>query len=533
MGSADAGSSPPPTSNGGFAGQPSDDGQPKLLAFEAFPGIDALAARTQIQLKVRALPAKVYHLRFALPTSGGDPLDAVLDHAEADTGADGIATVQLTAPSTPTTFDVRANAGTRSASVSVTVKDTGFATLQVRPLYAGSGFRAITTWVASAYTNKSCAELTGIPIEDGPLQDLPAAADAAPQLANVPADTRLAVTLRSGHFVGGCTSVEKVPPGPASEPQVVFVTVFDRPIDLGASPLAVSLGASVPNEAWNGLLESSGNAVLQALQGTSTDDVDTLLDAMREASGSSRQVFETTRTAEGWDDLLRSHWGAGAATKLRGRATVWLAAGRQRFSANDHLFTGSLTPISQPDNPLDQRRADFRLLQVAGLDGAESGFVDQAQVSWSASSDDWLHIETDLYLVLSRLAEALAEAAALEGVDAGDATSAEGLLAKELDCAGLGDALAAAGPSPDLAYDVCDAACLMSLCEAGVAAIWQRGGEATGLSPARLRVTATGKSRVGDSAEVVGVSGTWIGSLTAGEELMTTSGVLTAVAPAP
>ena len=229
---------------------------------------------------------------------------------------------------------------------------------------------------------------------------------------------------------------------------------------------------------------------------------------------------------------MRARWGAPAATKLRDTASLWLAAGRQKFSANDHLFTGILTPISQPADPLDQRSADFRLLQVAGLNGAESGFVDRAQASWSASSDDTLQIGTDLYLVQSRLAEALAEAAALEGVESTDASSAAGLLAKTLDCAGFADALAAAGASPDLGYDACDAACLMSLCETGISAIWRRGGEATGLSPARLRITATGAARVGDMAEVVGVSGTWIGSLTAGDSTSTTSGVLTGVAPA-
>jgi hypothetical protein len=489
-----------------------------------------LVAREQTELRVQALPPKVYHLRFALPTSGGDPLDAVLDHAEVDTGADGIASVQLTAPSTPTTFDVRASVGSRSALLTVTVKDTGFATLQVQPLYAG--FRTITTWVASAYTEKTCAQLSGIPPEDGPLQTLPAAAVAAPQLSLVPAGTQLAVTLRSGHFVGGCASVEKVPPGPADKPQVVQVTVLDRPIDLGGSPLAVSFGASASDTTWSSLLESSQTVMLQAMLGTSTDDVDALLDAMREASGNALQTFETTRKAESWDDLLRLHWGATAATKLRDTSSAWLLLGRQKFATSEHLFTGTLTPIEQPGDPLDQRSADFTLLSVADLPGAQSGFVDRAKVSWSASPDDTLVIGTDLYLVQSRLAAALAEAAAQGDVAAADAASAPALLAEALDCAGLCAALAAAGPSAELAYDACDADCLTSLCQSGVAAIWGRGGDATGLTPARLSLTATGGARVGDVAQVVGVSGTWIGSLTAGEATSATGGVLTGVAPA-
>lgn len=516
----------------GVAGQPSDDGTPESLQFELSDSelVRPLVARQQVTLRVQALPAKVYHLRFALPTSGGDPLDAVLDQAEVDTGADGIATVLLTAPSAPTTFDVRATAGGRTATLSVAVQDTGFATLQVQPLYAG--FRTITTWVASAYPEKTCAELSGVPPEDGPLQTLPAAAVAAPILPRVPASTRLAVTLRSGHFVGGCASVEKVPPGPENKPQIVEVTVLDRPIDLGSSPLAVSFGAAVPETTWSGLLEASQTGMLQAMLGTSTDDVDAVLDAMREASGSALQSFETTRKAEGWDDLLRAHWGNNAATKLRDTTATWLLAGRQTFDASSRLFTGTLTPIPQPGDPLDQRSADFTLLSVAGLAGVNSGFVDRAKVSWSASSGDTLVIGTDLYFIQSRFAAALAEAAARGQVEAADPPSGPALLAEALDCAGLGAALVAAGTSSGVAYDDCDADCLTSLCQTGVAAIWTRAGEATGLAPARLSLTATGTARVGDAAEVVGVSGTWIGALTTAETDTATGGLLTGVAPA-
>ena len=524
--SSDAGLS----GTGNFGGSASHGGQPNLgdqptsLAFET---VGDLPARAQITLKVRALPPKTYQVRFALPVGGVDPLDAVLDQANATTDAQGIASVTLTAPSAPASFQVRASVGSVSTSLTINVNDTGFATLQVQPLYAG--FRSITTWVASAYPGKTCAELPGIPPEDGPLQTLPAAANAAPQLTDVPAGTRLAVTLRSGHFVGGCASVEKVPPGPVDEPQIVEVTVLDRPIDLNASPLAVSLGLTASDATWNSLLQTSSDTLLQALLGTSTDDVDALLDAMREASNGSLQSFENARTAEGWDDLLRTYWGATAASKLHDVCAGWLTAGRQKFSGSDHLFTATLTPISQAAGVLDQNHADLKLLTAAGLAGDKSGFVDRAQVSWSASSDDTLLLATDLYFVQSRFVAALAESAALDGQT--DASNAAALLATTLDCPGLAALLAATGPSAQLAYDGCDAGCLTSLCESGVAAIWQRGADATGLTPAHLSVTATGASRVGDAAELVGVSGSWIGALTAGDVAGNTGGGLTGIAP--
>jgi hypothetical protein len=514
--------------NGGSSsvgGQPTTSDEPTSLQFEA---IGDLSARAQIALKVRALPAKGYHVRFALPVGGGDPLDAVLDQATVDTDNEGIASVTLTAPSSPTSFNVRASVGGKSALLPITVTDNGVATLQVKPLYAG-GLRPITTWIASAYQGITCAELAGIPPEDGPLQSLPAAANSAPQLINVPAGQRLAVTLRSGHFVGGCASVETVPPGSVDKPQLVQVTVLDRPIDLNASPLSVSLGLAVPEATWSHLLDKTTEAVLLALRGTSIDDVDALLDAMRESSGSSRQLFENARTAENWDATLRVAWGASAANKLRDTCASWLAAGRQRFSSSDHLFTGTFTPISQPGSPLDQRSADFTLLTAAGLDGAHSGFVNRAQVSWSASSDDTLLLGTDLYFVASQLLQGLAQASALEA-EADVATAAE-LLSSRLDCPGVGAALAAIGPNAQLGYDACDAECLTELCESGLSAIWQRGSDATGLSPAHLSVTATGTARVGDTAEVVGVSGSWIGALSSDDQTSPTSGVFTGVAP--
>ncbi len=521
---ADASAPSSSGSAGATGGQPSTEDVPDSLTFDA---VRDLSAREQVMLRVVAVPAKNYHVRFALPTSSGDPLDAILDAAEADTGAGGIVTVRLTAPSTPTTFDVRASVGTRVTSIPITVKDTGFATLLVQPLYAG--FRTITTWVASAYPNKTCADLIGIPPEDGPLQTLPASSDAAPQLDRVPASTPLAVTLRSGHFVGGCATLEGAPPGPETKPQVVPVTVLNRPIDLGVSSLAVSFGLPTPESSWSESLTATGDDVLHALSGTSGDDVDVLLDAMRDASGDARQALESSRQAEGWDSLLRTHWGASAATKLHDLVAGWLAAGRQRFNAGEHLFTGTLAPLQQPAGALEQLGADFTLLSVAGLDGAKSGFIDRAQVSWSAGSDDAIFFGTDLYFVQSQLATALAEAAALDQTPG--AKAAAPLLAEALDCQGIGALLTATGVNDQVAYDACDSACLINLCQSAVAAIWRRGGDATGLSPARLSVTATGAAHVGDTAEVAGLIGKWIGELHSTTETRTTGGALSAAEP--
>lgn len=508
-------------------GQPTAGNQATSIEFES---VGDLAARTQVRIKVQVLPlqAQPYQVRFALPTSGGDPQDAVLDQALVTTDSLGIASVLLTAPSTPTEFDVRATVGALSKPLRIRVTESGFASLQVVPLYAG--FRTITTWVATAHKNTTCANLTGTPPEDGPLVSLPSASDSAPQLDDVPAGMRLAVTLRSGHFVGGCASVDKVRPGSPSDPQVVQVTVLNRPINLNASTLNLSLGLSAGDTSWSGFLQQGSDAVLDALLGTSTDDVDALLDAMREASDASRQSFENARKAEAWDDLLRAHWGAGAATKVHDVYKGWLAAGRQRFSDSAHLFTGTLTPIEQPGSPLDQRSADLTLLTVADLPAKQSGVVERAKVAWSAGADDSILLGTDLYLVQSQLMSGLAEAALLKANP--EVADGPALLAETLDCDGLSATLVAAGASAEFGYGSCDAACLTSLCETAAAALWQRGADATGLAPARLSISATGEEPlVGDAAQLDGVGGLWLGVLTSGDEKMPTGGSITAVAP--
>src|ERR1041384_6760720 len=99
-------SSSPGDSGGPIAGSAgtgsSVDGLPTSVEFEmAAP----LAAREQVLLKVRALPPQAYQVTFALRASGGDPLAAVLDRSTTTTDDNGIGSVVLTAPSSPTTFD--------------------------------------------------------------------------------------------------------------------------------------------------------------------------------------------------------------------------------------------------------------------------------------------------------------------------------------------------------------------------------------------------------------------------------------------
>lgn len=534
LGVACAASNSNEDSSGGPAGPsagapPNDDGLPTAIEFEDIP---PLVTREQVTLNVRLLPRGVYSVRFDLPSTDGDPLDAVLDRSSATTDEQGLASVVLTAPSSAASFEVRASVGSRSASLSLEVRAGGVASLRVEPSYQPgypTALRNITTWIATAHVGKSCADVAGAPFADGELKAPPAAKTEAPLFDEVPAGKPLAVTLRSGHFVGGCTSVEMLPPGSPARPEVVKVAVYNRPIDLSASNLAFSLDLPVHEDAWSATLAGAAERVLAGIAGTSDDDVDALLDAMRGLKPNAAQAFTTARDAEDWDAALRARWGQTASTKLRDRVSGWLAAGRQSFASAAHAFTGLLAPLADSEGSDAKGKATLTLLRVAGLDAKTAGFVTDGVVSWSASSDDNVVLGTDLYFSGSQLAEALGDAA--RSASDSSVVSAGQSLSDALDCAGIGSELAALGADVTQAYAGCDAACLQSACTDALAAMWKRGGAVDGSAFSRLSLSATGRAYVGDAAELTGLTGNWIGELTDAAGVPTTGGTLTAAVP--
>ena len=105
-------------------------------------------------------------VRFAL-LDGSEPksvADGALNLTEATTNALGEVVVQVTAPSVPTEFDLRAMVGTTHEKLSIVVQANGSATLVVEPMYAGG--RSVTEWVAEVYEDgRTCADLKGNPPE--------------------------------------------------------------------------------------------------------------------------------------------------------------------------------------------------------------------------------------------------------------------------------------------------------------------------------------------------------------------------------
>lgn len=473
------------------------------VSLELQASVTDLAPRQELDLILQTSPPGVFKVRFALPTpEGSEPLDAVLSSSEAETNEDGVAQVRLTAPSLSTVFQVRASVGSVLVTRELAVIDSGSTSVRIEPVYGGN--RPIVAWTASARAGESCADHQATP-PDGAFKAEPVGPDQRPLIENVPAGVPVAIVLRSGHFVSGCASVEMLPAGPTGAPPTVKVSVLDRPLQLNQTELDVAFDLQQPDAAWAGLLATTSAAIQQAVLGSSVDDPDALLDGMRLALDSSqRDAYDAARDLEGWDALVASHFGLGAATHVRTKVLGWLNRGQASFDAAAHLFVGTLTPI-------DDRSTELTLMSMAGLTATQASVTTPALMTWSADADDNLVLGTSLYFSASRLLAALAEDAAR--VDHPLAPGAAEALALALDCEGLGGTLSAAGASADLAFAACDGACMSKLCKGALAGIWKRARDVTSTSPVELAISATAQAQVGDLAELSSFAGTWVGQL--------------------
>lgn len=478
-------------------------------------------------LTVRTSPAGPFRVRFGLldAGSGSAPADAVLDLGEVLTGSDGRAQVTLTAPSIPTTFGVRASVATVTQTLSVSVSQLGYTNLRVVPSY--SGRRTVTEWTATARKAGSrCTQVVGNPPPDGTLS-VTAALGKPLILAQVPIGVDLAITLRAGHYIGGCADL---PALSESDGNQVLVYASDRPINLDDTLLDVTFGPSDARPEFDRALLTAVAASTDAVNELATtdaseDDVAALLDDMQSvtAAAPSRAAFNAARLNLGWDALLRSTFGKSAADRERGPVQRWLTSGLATFDAPD-TFSGQLRA--------DGVQALFTLTSVAGLDPQFAGFPSSFPATWSADSSDSLLIGTALSWSPSQLLAALAEAPALLEVPA--ASSVEVALAKVVDCDLVAQVLTATGSgAPRVAYSGCDESCLASTCSDAVAAAWNRARDASSAEPAQLSVTATGMAITAEQAEVSSLVGSWVGKLMIGPNSATGSGALSATSSQP
>lgn len=516
--SAGTASSRTSPSGSGSAGAPD---VPTSLRFEPSSTL-TLAPGERRTLQVVASPAARYHVRFALL---GDPANAALDYSEVDSDAHGVAEVGLTAPTSPATFRIRASVGTSSsADAAVSVSSGGFVTLTVHPDYGGSRLRAGDRWVASVRAGADCASLTGTPPPDGDLKSTSTISQNLffkdPVIGSVPVGLALAVTVRVGHFAGGCADVQTLLP---NQPNSVVVPVADRPMQLDQTDLGVELGIDPSSPAWAQAVSAWVSQTTNAMVDGQPDDVVALLDAMQTSLGQSASAaaFSQARTADGWDAVIDALLGAGSPHAIRTPVKSWLAAGATTFGGPS-AFVGHLDAQGQSAG-----KADFTLSSVAGLAPGDVGApTDLGPVSWTADPGDTVLLGAQLTWVPSKVVAALALPAAQKDVPT--ASSVPDALATQLNCTAIGTALAGSGANQGEAYPGCDANCAAALCENGLMVMWNRARDSGKLATATLDISATGSvDSVDDVAVPQHFAGTWVGKLSVGQLSATVGGPAT------
>jgi len=506
----------------GDAGADNAGSEPQKTVIEFVPGGSLplkLKPKQSRQLTVQATPAGSFRIRFALSDTDA-AADAVLDVSEVETDAEGIAHVTLIAPSRPANFDVRASSTSAAQVVyqHVDVRASGMTTLRVDPSYSGK--RKITDWTATAQGGVSCGDLAGNPPPDGD-QTATAKLDSPLDIPNVPVGVELAVTVRAGHYVGGCVDLPALSEGDGNQ---VLVYASDRPLNLAATNLSLGLGATDAHPAFDKLLQDSASLAEDALLGESKDDVAALLDGMRDATSPvNREAFNVARTQNGWDGAVTSAFGKSAARRMRDPAQRWLSTGLLALDAPDALL-GHLSALGSG--------AVFTPTKLGQASPANAGMPGSFVGTWSADSSDTLLLGIDLNWEPSRLVTALAVAPAL--AEFAGATSLERALSLSVDCEQIAQLLLAHGVIPDsAAFASCDENCALNLCNNAVAAAWGKAQLSSGKEIATLSVTASASAEVGDDARAITLDGSWVGELRSGDATAHVSGALSASSATP
>lgn len=460
------------------------------------------------EVPVKVTPAGIYEVRFAL---ANDARDAFLDRNAAITDSDGMASAILTAPSSPIKFNLRASVPGASTEVQASPSTT-LTTLLVMPSYAGT--RSVTAWVATADTRMKCDPHDPVPPPDGFLIGESDAPQPVP-VQFVRLDVPQRITVRAGHFAGGCTDV---PALSLDERRLVTVTVTDRPLQTGDVKIPVTLGIDA-SDAWTqGFSSLTDLMVSKAVRGSKSDTA-ALLDEMADATPYLWQdAFIFQRQHLGWDDRVTKLLDGGD-TALRATLKRWVRTGLTSLSTS--AFAGTLTSAKEA-----MGSASLAVTEVAGAAPADSGFPGVLALTWTSTPGDKVLFGGSATWQPSRLIGTVVNQAAKKEI--ASATSVSDALAKSLSCEQIGRTLADA--AIDLPFLNCDAACMSSRCEEALDTMWGRARNAA-VGKAAVHFAASGNATVDDTAHPVGFTGSWLGDVSLGADAIRVGGTAKGESP--
>jgi hypothetical protein len=356
--------------------------------------------------------------------------------------------------------------------------------------------------VSTVSTGRSCSASSDIPPPDGDLV-VSAAAGTPLEIDDVPVGAPLTVTVRAGHFAGGCVDLDGIV---ADEVNLVPIQVTDRPLQMGAARFDLQLG--IEDElSWRLAFDPAIDAILVALLQDAPSDAARLLDAMtdvvRESSEQDAELFENRRASALWDTVLADALGSRATDGLRDGVRARLLLGLERLAGPDAIV-GTLTASATA-----RERASLDIATVAGLSPAVAGFPSSLALTWSSGAADTVRVGGVLTWGPSKLLTALADAKA-------GSEGAAALVANDFGCTTVGETLASTDPG-GFAYGTCDAVCVTSTCQTAVRRLWDVARAALA-DAGTLEIAASGRARIDDEAVPVGFDGEWVGGGTVSPE---------------
>ncbi len=506
----EAGSITTTTGSGGSGGSSS---QAPILRFVVDDPreIQTLFPEEIREFKVEATPPDTYRVRFSLvPVEGMPPHDASLDRTDADTDKNGVAAVTVRAPSVVTQFDLQAAIGSMtSTSLTIDVQTQGEAELQVVPEYNGQ--RPVTEWVANAYMNITCSELSQKqPIERG----LPADSTlfSATSIYGIPAFLTvsvapyMAVTARAGHYAFGCTNFDQPL---INELNTVRVPVTNQAIVLTGVNVDLTLGIHETTNDWVKRLETAASEVLLAFTGEAENDLELLLDTMRDqlSTADEREAFQSSREALAWDVEILPSLASMDGLLLRKELSTWMQRGFQELNSPKAFVGRVLAPKAAGE------QAHLALIEVGGVDAERASFVSLVDATWTADPNDTVALGATLRWSPAALVTALAEHQATMAYP--DAESLEQALAELVSCELLAEILVSDLENAQ-ALSECDADCMSELCDAALVELAQRTDDASDAEQ-RLQLSAAGAALVDDEARLLSFEGSWRGTFPDGE----------------
>lgn len=478
-----------------------------------------LTPRETKTIGLKVTPEGAYEVRLALlgavdPKAGPD--DAALDRTKRISDPHGLATFQLTAPSTPTAFLLRAQVGESFADTQVTVSSDALIHVVVQPKVDGprrEQLLALRDWVATAAVGTTCEAMS----PDVSRYSVQAPATSL-QLDDVPLAPELAITVRAGSLATGCTTLV-APLANALNP--VTVEVRDRPVDLGSSALDLVFGLDAKNAAFAAELDATTRELKANLRGEAASDAAALLDEIEvRLEPEQAEAFNVARQAALWDSTLFDR----GATCLGDPVQRWQDSGRKLFFSA-RAFEGRIAGTSGAGAPA------FTLSRVGGAPAADASLTTEAN-AWSIDSSDTLVFSATFSWYPKGLAAALMATPAASETGTSDIPNA---LANVVGCSSRGDRMSA-DKRPAVVEFVasCDATCLEFACQDALAALWSRATGEAAEEASQLEVSGTGVVTVADRGGLVDLSalnGTWAGRLRRDGQVSSTGGALSGSRP--